>query len=426
MIPANHPQLRSWIEVPQNHDFPIQNLPFGIFSTRGNPNNKRVGVAIGDYVLDLSAVAEHGFFNDLVELTDLSVFYESYLNPFIALGQSAWRATRQRISELLQHDNPTIRDNADLQKELLFAQKEVQMHLPVQIGDYTDFYSSLEHATNVGSMFRPDNPLFPNWKHLPVAYHGRASSIVVSGTPIRRPKGQSKPDYSEQPIFGASRSVDFELEVAFVIGKSTELGQSISVQEAENHIFGLLLFNDWSARDIQKWEYMPLGPFLGKNFASSVSPWIVTLDALEPFRTASPKQEPKVLPYLQFEGDKAFDIQLEVWVRAESGAEKLVCQSNFKYLYWNMAQQLAHHTVNGCNVNIGDLCASGTISGKEPNSFGSLLELTWGGKNPILMPDGSELRFLRDGDTVIMRGYAQKNGLRIGFGEVANQLLPAL
>ena len=300
------------------------------------------------------------------------------------------------------------------------------MMMPLHVQNYTDFYSSIEHATNVGKMFRdPANALLPNWKHLPVGYHGRASSIVVSGINFHRPKGQMKPADAEKPIFGASKQLDFELEMAFVLNKNTEIGEGISTQEAEDAIFGMVIFNDWSARDIQSWEYVPLGPFLGKNFCSSISPWVVTLEALEPFRTASPKQEPEVLDYLKFEGDKNFDINLEVYLQPENGEENLICKSNYKYMYWNMTQQLAHHTINGCNVEVGDLYASGTISGSEPNSFGSMLELTWRGQNPLKLSDGSERKFIEDHDTIIMRGFSEKNGIRVGFGEVRGKVLPA-
>jgi fumarylacetoacetase len=300
------------------------------------------------------------------------------------------------------------------------------MMMPLHVQNYTDFYSSIEHATNVGKMFRdPANALLPNWKHLPVGYHGRASSIVVSGINFHRPKGQMKPADAEKPIFGASKQLDFELEMAFVLNKNTEIGESISTQEAEDAIFGMVIFNDWSARDIQSWEYVPLGPFLGKNFCSSISPWVVTLEALEPFRTASPKQEPEVLDYLKFEGDKNFDINLEVYLQPENGEENLICKSNYKYMYWNMTQQLAHHTINGCNVEVGDLYASGTISGSEPNSFGSMLELTWRGQNPLKLSDGTERKFIEDHDTIIMRGFSEKDGIRVGFGEVRGKVLPA-
>lgn len=422
-IEANNPTLKSWIEVKADSDFPIQNLPFGIFSYQNR--EPRVGVAIGNYVLDLSILAEEGFF-DNIAISDTSVFYEGELNHFIALGKPTWRAVRQRLSELLQEENKELKENTETREKALQLQSEVQMHLPVKVGDYTDFYSSIEHATNVGSMFRdPKNALLPNWKHLPVGYHGRASSIVVSGTEIYRPKGQSIPNPEQTPIFGASQRMDFELEMAFITGGNTNLGESISTEQAEDYIFGFVIFNDWSARDIQKWEYQPLGPFLAKSFASSISPWVVTKDALEPFRVPTPKQETEVLPYLQFEGNKNFDINLEVFIQPEGSEEKLVCQSNSKYLYWNTNQQLAHQTVNGCPIKVGDMYASGTISGPTPDSYGSMLELTWAGKNPIQMPDGTERKFLQDNDTVIMRGYAQKDSIRIGFGEVSSKLLPS-
>ncbi|HAI77198.1 MAG TPA: fumarylacetoacetase [Microscillaceae bacterium] len=418
------PTLTSWLPIAADSDFPLQNLPFGIFSPSASAS-PRVGVALGDQVIDLSALLELGFMDE-VYFKDPSVFYEQTLNDFIGLGQDTWRAVRLRLVELFRADNPTLRDNEAAKAAVLFDQNKVKMHLPVHIGDYTDFYSSIEHASNVGSMFRdPSNPLLPNWRHLPVAYHGRASSIVISGTPIRRPKGQTKPDNVEMPVFGPSQALDFELEMAFVVGKPTQMGQSVAVAEADAHVFGFLLFNDWSARDIQRWEYVPLGPFLAKNFASAVSPWIVTLDALAPFRVATPTQNPPVLPYLQFDGLYNFDIHLEVGIQPENGAETIVTRTNYKYMYWNYAQQLAHHTVNGCNINIGDLYASGTISGAEKGSNGCLLELTWGGKEPITLADGSQRKYLADGDTVAIRGYALKNNHRIGFGEVSNKLLPA-
>jgi fumarylacetoacetase len=294
------------------------------------------------------------------------------------------------------------------------------------VGDYTDFYSSIEHATNVGTMFRdPNNALLPNWKHLPVGYHGRASSIVVSGTPVIRPKGQTKADDAEMPTFGPTKLLDFELEMAFVVGKETAMGESVTADNAEEHIFGMVIFNDWSARDIQKWEYVPLGPFLAKNFASSVSPWIVTIEALNPFRVKGPVQDPKVLPYLEYSGEKNIDINLEVLIQTEHSEPFKVCRSNYQYMYWNMEQQLAHHTINGCNIRVGDMMASGTISGPTPDSYGSMLELSWRGTKPIRMPDGSERKFINDHDTVIMKGYSEKAGLRIGFGEVKTKILPA-
>ncbi len=412
--------LRTWLEIPNNSDFSIYNLPYGIFSSLRNAK-RRAGMRVGDYVIDLSLLAHCGLLDSIP--FDKHVFEKNVLNEYISLGKNIHQQLRARVTELLLVGNEELKNQAD---KILFPAKELTMHLPVQIGDYTDFYSSEEHATNVGKMFRdPANALLPNWKHLPVAYHGRASSIVVSGTAFHRPWGQVKPADQNLPVFQPSQMLDFELEVAFIVGKSNQLGQRISTSEAEDYIFGLVLFNDWSARDIQSWEYVPLGPFLGKNFASSISPWIVPLEALEPFRTDSPMQNPEVLPYLRFEGRKHYDIQLEVAIQAAHSQEKVVCQSNFKYLYWNMCQQLAHHTVNGCNLNVGDICASGTISGKEKESFGSMLELTWRGANPISMPDGTERKFLCDYDTVIMRGYAQKEHIRVGFGEVSGQILPA-
>lgn len=430
--------LKSWIPVANGSDFPIQNLPFGIFTPPKEVIEKRdkaidilprVGVAIGDQVLDLLELKKTGVFNTLN--FDTNVFAKSSLNDFIALGRKTTTAVRARISKLLEERNPELRDDEKAKKKVLHNLKDVQMHLPVVIGDYTDFYSSEQHAFNVGSMFRdPANALLPNWKHLPVGYHGRASSIVVSGTDFHRPKGQTPtppPPQGEvkQPgspvVFGPTKQLDFELEMAFIIGKETKLGESITTKDAEEYIFGMVLFNDWSARDIQAWEYVPLGPFLGKNFCSSVSPWVVTMEALEPFRIPGPKQDPEVLPYLKYDGQKHFDINLEVAIN-----DTAVSKSNFKYMYWNMAQQLAHHTVNGCNVRIGDLMASGTISGSEPGSYGSMLELSWKGTKPVKLKDGTERKFIQDNDSVSIRGFAEKDGIRIGFGEVKGKVLPAL
>jgi len=423
MIKANNPELHSWIEVPENSDFPIQNIPFGIFKTK----NKEAHPAtrIGNTVISLSVLADFGYF-DILEVDDLSIFYQNDLNALIGEGKKFWQELRNRLSELFDVNNDELRADEEAKKLALFSINEVEMLLPVSIGDYTDFYSSIEHATNVGIMFRdPANALLPNWKHIPVGYHGRSSSIVVSGTDIHRPKGQTRPDDALPPVFGPTKRLDFELEVAFVAGGKTQLGESIPVEKAEDAIFGLLLFNDLSARDIQKWEYVPLGPFLSKNFGSVVSPWIVTLDALEPFRVAGPVQEPKVLPYLQFSGKRNFDINLEVLLKPDKAKETLVCKSNFKYMYWNMSQQLAHQTVNGCNINVGDLYASGTISGHTPDSFGSMLELSWQGTKPLKMSDGTDRKFIEDKDTILMRGYGLKDGVRIGFGEVATKILPA-
>lgn len=409
--------LRPWLTVPEDSDFSIYNLPFGIFSSEEEA--PRLGIAIGDYALDLHRLAGLGVFNDLV--ADRSVFGASSLNAFISLGKAITSEVRLRVQQDLCKSGSPIHQNPDL----LYPLSGVRMHLPVEVGDYTDFYSSIEHATNVGKLFRdPANALLPNWRHIPVGYHGRASSIVVSGTPIRRPQGQVKPKDADLPVFQASARLDFELEMGFIIGKETTLGTAISTQETEAYIFGLVLFNDWSARDLQQWEYVPLGPFLGKSFASSVSPWVVTLEALEPFRVEGPVQEPPVLPYLRYEGMKNYDISLAVGIEPEGAEEVCVSRSNFRYMYWNMSQQLAHHTVNGCNVRVGDLMASGTISGKEEGSYGSMLELAWAGTRPLPMSDGATRVFIKDYDTVTMRGYAEKEGVRVGFGEVSGKILP--
>lgn len=412
-------ELKSWVEVPSNSDFPIQNIPFGVFKTESNPS-PRICSAIGNYVIDLAILSDMSLFDDL----DISpeVFRTDSLNPLMALGKAKNSSFRKRIVEILSESNVQHKEQS---WHFLHPMEKVEMLLPVKIGDYTDFYSSMEHARNVGTMFRdPDNALLPNWKHIPVGYHGRASSIIVSGQDIHRPCGQTMPLDAGAPVYGPTARLDFELEMAFVIGQSTALGDTVSTDQAEDYIFGLSLFNDWSARDIQKWEYVPLGPFLGKSFASTMAPWIITLDALEPFRVAGPVQDPPVLPYLEYPGDKNYDISLNVEIETESGDKKSVCASNFKYMYWNMAQQLAHHTVNGCNINVGDVCASGTISGPEPGSFGSMLEIAWKGTKPVQMPDGTERKFIHDGDTVRMTGHCEKDGLRIGFGEATAKVLP--
>ncbi|MFT7238601.1 MAG: fumarylacetoacetase [Cyclobacteriaceae bacterium] len=419
---ANNPNLASWIEVTKDSDFPIQNLPFGIFKT--DLLSPRVGVAIGDQVLDLHVLHQSDVFEG-INLAN-NIFNNLYLNDFISLGKETTNAVRERLSELLMIDNALLRDNHNLRSETLINQSSVEMLLPVKIGDYTDFYSSEQHAFNVGCMFRdPDNALLPNWKHIPVGYHGRASSVVVSGTPLRRPKGQTKEDGDDSPIFGPTKRLDFELEMGFITGKPNALGDTINVNNAHEHIFGFALFNDWSARDIQKWEYVPLGPFLSKSFGSSLSPWIVTMEALEPFKVTGKKQEPDVLSYLKIEGAHNYDVDLEVIIMTEEGAEKKVSHSNFRHMYWNVSQQLAHHTVNGCNINTGDLYASGTISGPTEDAYGSMLELAWKGTKPIQMPDGTERKFIHDGDTVILKGYGIKNGVRVGFGEVLTKILPS-
>ncbi len=390
-ITANNPNKKSWINVPNDSDFPIQNIPFGVFLTKENVVT--VGTRIGNCVIDLGALHQLNYF-DGIELTD-DVFLQDTLNDFISHGQKTWRLVRNRIADLFDETNDTLQKNTKDRNIVIFDVADVEMQLPVLIGDYTDFYSSKEHATNVGMMFRdPENALLPNWLHIPVGYHGRSSTIVPSGIPVHRPMGQTLPNGESTPVFGPSRLVDFELETAFITTDVNIMGENILVNEAEEYIFGMVLLNDWSARDIQKWEYVPLGPFLAKNFASSISPWIVTMDALEPFRTKSPKQEPTPLPYLQQKGKHAFDINLEVAIQPENAAPTVVSRSNFKYMYWTMSQQLAHHTSNGCRVNSGDMMGSGTISGPTPDSFGSMLELTWGGKNPITLSDGNYERLL--------------------------------
>lgn len=423
-IPANNPALKTWLEVPAGSDFPIQNIPFGVFSIE--EDEATIGTRIGDFAISLPALNDLGYFNDLD--FDDTVLYDETLNAFISEGKQVWRAVRNRISEIFEENNSKLRDNKEHRDAVIFSVHDVVVELPVYIGDYTDFYSSREHATNVGMMFRdPANALLPNWLHLPVGYHGRSSTIVPSGMPVNRPMGQTLPKGETQPVFGPSQRVDFELETAFITADANIMGDRVSVDDAENHMFGMVLLNDWSARDIQTWEYVPLGPFLAKNFGSSISCWVVTMDALEPFRCASPSQEdPKPLPYLQQSGDHAFDINLEVIIAPENGEAKTVSKSNLKYMYWTMAQQLAHHTVNGCLVSSGDLMGSGTISGPTKDSYGSMLELTWAGQNPIDMPDGSKRTFIQDYDTVIMKGYCEKDGVRIGFGKVSSQLLPAI
>ncbi len=420
---ANDPTRKSWINVPENSDFPIQNIPFGVFITKEDVIT--IGTRIGNCAIDMGALQQLGYFEG-IELTD-DMFMQDTLNDFISDGKKTWRLVRNRLAELFDENNPKLRDNKEHREVVIFKVEDIEMLLPVQIGDYTDFYSSKEHATNVGKMFRdPENALLPNWLHIPVGYHGRSSTIVPSGIPVHRPYGQTLPNGETTPVFGPSRLVDFELETAFITTDANLMGEPIPVEEAEEHIFGMVLFNDWSARDIQKWEYVPLGPFLAKNFASSISPWIVTMDALEPFRVKGPEQSPEPLPYLQQKGAKAFDINLEVAIQPENEVETVVSRSNFKYMYWSMAQQLAHHTINGCRVNSGDMMGSGTISGPTEDSFGSMLELSWGGQKPLKMNDGSERKFINDNDTVIIRGYCQKDNLRIGFGEVSSKLLPAV
>lgn len=421
MLESNNPRRQSWVDIPKNSDFPIQNLPFGILSRNGGI--KKVGVAIGEYAVDLSALYDFGYF-DLNEYAHHH-FENDYLNDLLSLGKEKVRALRERISLLLSTESDELKTNTKLD-QILFKVSDLDMHIPVRIGDYTDFYSSEDHARNVGIMFRdPENALLPNWKHIPVGYHGRSSSIIPSGVSIHRPKGQTLPKDADKPVFGPSKLLDFELEMAFITFPGKELGESISTAEAEDYIFGMVIMNDWSARDIQKWEYVPLGPFLAKSFASSISTWVVTLDALEPFKTNGPKQDPEVLSYLEYSGQHHYDINLEVMIQPERSEPTTVSQSNYKHMYWNMVQQLAHHTVNGCNINGGDMMASGTISGPTPNSYGSMLEISWQGTKPIKLSDGSERKFIQDNDTVIMKGYCQNKEVRIGFGAVSTKVLPS-
>jgi fumarylacetoacetase len=417
---ANDPKKKSWLDVEENSDFPIQNIPFGVFLTKDDVIT--IGTRIGNYAIDMGALQQLNYFEG-IELTD-DMFMQDTLNDFISDGKKTWRLVRNRLSDIFDQTNAKLRDNEKHREIIIFDLCDVEMQLPVLIGDYTDFYSSKEHATNVGTMFRdPDNALLPNWLHIPVGYHGRSSTIIPSGIPIHRPMGQILPNGETLPVFGSSRLVDFELETAFITTDVNIMGENIPVGEAEDYIFGMVLLNDWSARDIQKWEYVPLGPFLAKNFASSISPWIVTLDALEPFKVKGPSQNPTPLPYLQQTGKHSFDIKLEVYLQPENGEQNLISQSNFKYMYWTMSQQLTHHTSNGCKVNSGDMMGSGTISGPTPSSYGSMLELSWGGKNPIKLSDGSERKFVNDNDTVTLKGFCKNGSVRIGFGECSSKLL---
>jgi fumarylacetoacetase len=423
-ITANNPDRKSWLPVEKDSDFPIQNIPFGVFITKDDIIT--IGTRIGEFAIDLGAFHQLGYFNG-IPLTD-DLFMQDSLNDFIADGRKTWRLVRNRIADVFDVNNPDLQNNKKHKETIIFDVNEVEMLMPIDVGDYTDFYSSKEHATNVGKMFRdPDNALLPNWLHIPVGYHGRSSSVVVSGTPIRRPHGQTLPKGATNPVFGPSKLLDMELETAFITTAANYLGEPIPVNEACDEIFGMVLLNDWSARDIQKWEYVPLGPFLGKNFATSISAWIVTMDALEPYRCEGPKQDLEPLPYLkQNRTDTSFDIKLEAVLETENGDLNVLSKSNFKYLYWSMAQQLAHHTINGCNVRSGDMMGSGTISGPTKDSYGSMLELTWGGKEPITLKDGTTRTFFKDGDNVVLRGHCENDTVRIGFGKCTGKILPAL
>jgi fumarylacetoacetase len=414
--------LKSFIEASPDSYFPIQNLPFGIF--RPAEGAARAGVAIGEYVVDLSVLEERGHFRS-PEFQHRNVFAHDSLNAFLSLGRPAWRKAREILQHLLDTGTATLRDDAQLRMLVFHRQSDVTMQLPVRVGNYTDFYSSYHHAHNVGTMFRgPDNALMPNWKWLPVAYHGRASSVVVSGSAVRRPHGQSKPPDSAEPVFGPSKSLDYELEMAFLIGPGNSLGQPVPIERASDHIFGLVLMNDWSARDIQAWEYQPLGPFLAKNFCTSISPWVVTLEALEPFRKPLPPQDPAPVAYLRAPNDFTFDIHLEATLQtAKMRAPHVITRTNFQNLYWSISQQLAHHTVGGCNLEPGDLLASGTISGPTEDSRGCMLEQTWRGANPLKLPEGEVRKWLEDGDTLTIAGWCQGDGYRVGFGEVSGRVI---
>lgn len=412
-------ELKTWIDVKADSDFSIYNIPFGIYSDKDV--KYRACSAIGDYIIDLFELESA----DLLDM-NRSVFEKKYLNSFIKLGKKTTNRVRTRLQEILCDQDSILKKDKKFFDKVFKKQSDVQMLMPVKVGDYTDFYSSIDHATNIGTMIRdPKNALMPNWKHLPVGYHGRASSICVSGHSFYRPKGQQKPADAEVPVYGPCKLLDIELETAFIIGKNTQMGDSVSTADADDYIFGMVLFNDWSARDIQTWEYIPLGPFLSKNFASTISPWIVTLEALEPFRVKGYVQDPPLLPYLQYKGDRNLDIQLDVYLKPENGKENHVINSNYKFMYYTMEQQLAHHTVNGCNINVGDMMASGTISGPEQKEFGSFMELTWRGTKPITLNDGTERKFVNDHDTIILRGHCEKNGKRVGFGECVATVLPA-
>jgi len=422
MPSPNDPGLRSFIAVDAASDFPIQNLPYGVFSTAALPT-PRIGVAIGNHVLDLWELEQ----DCRLEVGELGVFSASSLNHFMSLGPKIWASTRARISELLRHDNDELRDNQALRARALVPMELAKLHLPFAVAGFTDFYSSREHATNVGVMFRgKDNALQPNWLHMPIGYNGRASTVVLSGTQVHRPRGQLKPPGAESPVFASCKRLDFELEIGVVVGQPSSMGQTLAEARAEEMIFGFVLLNDWSARDIQQWEYVPLGPFQGKAFATSISPWVVTREALEPFRVHGPQQDPVPLPYLQQTQPNNYDIELEVGLRAASmDKPSRICRTNFRYMYWSSVQQLMHHASCGCAMNVGDLLGSGTVSGPEKSQRGSMLEIAWNGTEPVELAGGTARTFLEDGDSLVMRGWCQGDGYRIGFGEVEGTILPA-
>ncbi|WP_316395459.1 fumarylacetoacetase [Bradyrhizobium sp. 33ap4] len=420
MTHPNDPKLRSFIDVAPTSDFPIQNLPYGVFSSKDGLA-PRVGVAIGDYVLDLWELEQ----DSRLDVGLLGVFSQPSLNAFMALGPKVWSATRARISELLRSDHPELRDNRELRARALVPMADVRLHMPFAVSGYTDFYSSKEHATNVGVMFRgKDNALQPNWLHMPIGYNGRASTVVVSGSKVRRPRGQLKPPTAEVPSFGACKRLDFELEMGVVVGRASPMGEMLTEKQAEEMIFGFVILNDWSARDIQQWEYVPLGPFQAKAFATSISPWVVTREALEPFRMQGPAQQPEPLAYLKQTQPNNYDMQLDVALRAGAMNEaKTICSTNFKYMYWSSVQQLVHHASSGCAMNVGDLLGSGTISGPEKHQRGSLLEISWNGTEPVELASGVTRSFLEDGDSLVMRGWCQGDGYRVGFGEVEGTIV---
>ncbi len=435
MNKTHDPELKSWVESANRAgtDFPIQNLPFGAFKRRETSESPRIGIAIGNFVLDVSAANRANLF-EAPEQRSAHACGRPTMNALMALGREHWSALRARVSELLDANHPEADTNRADCEPCLVPMDDVEMRLPSDIGDYTDFYASVYHATNVGSMFRPDNPLLPNYKHVPIAYHGRSSSIVVSGSPVRRPQGQTKADDADAPSYGTSRLLDYELEVGFFVGPGNPKGKPIPVGAARDNIFGLCIVNDWSARDIQKWEYQPLGPFLAKSFATTISPWVVTVEALEPFAVpafARPDDDPTPLPYLLDAGDQAgggIDLTVEVYIESlqmrERGIEPMrVTRGNFRDMYWTIAQMLAHHSSNGCLMRPGDLLASGTISGEDKGSRGCLLELTWRGAEPVNLPTGEERKFLQDGDAVTMRAFCERDGaVRIGFGECCGEV----
>jgi fumarylacetoacetase len=423
VLHPNDAALRSFVPVDPASDFPIQNLPYGVFSTPASPT-PRVGVAIGGSILDLAVLEGEGLI-DLGPARD--VFAHASINAFMALGPNVWSRTRARIGELLRHDNPQLRDNKPLRDRALVPITQARLHLPIAVAGYTDFYSSREHATNVGVMFRgKDNALQPNWLHMPIGYNGRASTVVVSGTKIRRPRGQLKPPDAKLPSFDPCKRLDFELEMGVVVGQPSAIGEMLTETQAEEMIFGFVLLNDWSARDIQQWEYVPLGPFQAKAFATSISPWVVTREALEPFRLHGPRQDPMPLPYLRQAQPNNYDLQLDVTLRAAQMNEAVrICRTNFKYMYWSSVQQLMHHASSGCAMNVGDLLGSGTISGPDRNERGSLLEISWNGTEPLELAGGVKRSFLEDGDCLAFRGWCEGAGYRVGFGEVEGTILPA-